>query len=96
MKGIIASIVLALAATTLTSAFDLARADAGGADRPSVSALDSMHRGDAHGSGLLDTEPRTYQAQACCKVCRQGKACGDTCISRDKQCHVGPGCACDG
>jgi hypothetical protein len=34
--------------------------------------------------------------QRCCKICRQGKACGDTCISRDKVCHVGPGCACDG
>jgi hypothetical protein len=32
----------------------------------------------------------------CCKICRAGKACGDTCISRDKICHVGPGCACDG
>lgn len=32
--------------------------------------------------------------QGCCKTCRKGKACGDTCISRDKQCHVGPGCAC--
>ena len=32
----------------------------------------------------------------CCKVCRKGKACGDTCIARDKICRVGPGCACDG
>lgn len=32
----------------------------------------------------------------CCKICRIGKACGDTCISRYKDCHVGPGCACDG
>lgn len=32
----------------------------------------------------------------CCKVCTTGKACGDTCISRDKVCRVGPGCACDG
>jgi hypothetical protein len=35
-------------------------------------------------------------AQACCKICRQGKACGDTCISRNDECHVPPGCACDG
>lgn len=33
---------------------------------------------------------------ACCKVCKKGKACGDSCISQDKQCHKGPGCACDG
>lgn len=32
----------------------------------------------------------------CCKTCRQGKACGDTCIAEDAQCTVGPGCACDG
>jgi hypothetical protein len=33
---------------------------------------------------------------ACCKVCRKGKACGDSCIARDKVCRKGPGCACDG
>ena len=33
---------------------------------------------------------------ACCKVCKAGKACGDSCISRDKECHKGKGCACDG
>ena len=32
----------------------------------------------------------------CCKVCSKGKACGDSCISRDKECHKGKGCACDG
>jgi hypothetical protein len=36
------------------------------------------------------------QSQVCCKICTVGKACGDTCISRDKDCHVGRGCACDG
>jgi hypothetical protein len=35
-------------------------------------------------------------ALTCCKVCSVGKACGNTCISRDKTCHVGQGCACDG
>jgi hypothetical protein len=33
---------------------------------------------------------------ACCKVCSVGKACGNSCISREKTCHVGQGCACDG
>ena len=36
------------------------------------------------------------QGFACCKVCRAGKACGDSCIARDKTCHKGKGCACDG
>lgn len=44
--------------------------------------------------------PAAAPAQAapsgCCKFCRTGKPCGDTCISRDKDCHVGPGCACGG
>lgn len=31
----------------------------------------------------------------CCKICRKGKACGDSCIARDKKCHEPPGCACD-
>jgi hypothetical protein len=42
------------------------------------------------------SQPSHSVAQACCKICRKGKACGDTCISRDDQCHVPPGCACDG
>jgi len=33
--------------------------------------------------------------QSCCVYCRKGKACGNSCISRYKQCHKGPGCACD-
>jgi len=35
-------------------------------------------------------------ANACCKTCSKGKACGDSCISRGKTCHKGRGCACDG
>ncbi len=34
--------------------------------------------------------------QACCKICRSGKACGDSCIARDKTCTKPPGCACNG
>jgi hypothetical protein len=34
--------------------------------------------------------------EACCKICKKGKACGDSCIARDKECHQPPGCACDG
>lgn len=31
----------------------------------------------------------------CCKTCSAGKACGDSCISKDKNCNKGPGCACN-
>jgi hypothetical protein len=30
----------------------------------------------------------------CCKYCTTGKPCGDSCISVNKTCNVGPGCAC--
>lgn len=35
-------------------------------------------------------------SQKCCKVCRKGKACGNSCIARHLTCHQPPGCACDG
>jgi hypothetical protein len=33
---------------------------------------------------------------ACCKVCKSSRACGDTCISTDNLCSQPPGCACQG
>ena len=32
----------------------------------------------------------------CCKVCTTGKACGDSCIAKNKTCNAGAGCACNG
>lgn len=46
--------------------------------------------------GLIERRQSTAVGQYCCKTCTVGKACGNTCISRDKTCHVGAGCACDG
>lgn len=37
----------------------------------------------------------TAYAQSCCKTCTTGKACGNSCIAKDKTCHKGKGCACD-
>lgn len=61
------------------------------------------HRLDGDNDGVacetLQSKPEvspTPRRRACCKICRKGKACGDTCISRNKTCHVGPGCACNG
>lgn len=31
----------------------------------------------------------------CCRICTTGKACGNSCISRYKNCTKAPGCACD-
>jgi hypothetical protein len=59
-----------------------------------------VHSYAAHSSGsvrsALVPSAQGVHSQQCCKICRKGKACGDTCISVDKECHVGPGCACDG
>ena len=38
----------------------------------------------------------TELASGCCKVCKKGKACGNSCIAKSKTCHKGRGCACDG
>ena len=35
-------------------------------------------------------------ASGCCKVCEEGKACGDACIDADDTCTAGDGCACNG
>lgn len=52
-------------------------------------------------SGGRDAAPREPDQDgpdgggACCKTCRRGKACGNSCISRNMVCRKGPGCACD-
>jgi len=33
---------------------------------------------------------------ACCKICKKGKACGNSCINKNYTCHKPPGCACNG
>jgi hypothetical protein len=51
---------------------------------------------DSNDSKLLDLHSETIlYAAACCKVCKKGKACGDSCISKDYVCHKPPGCACN-
>jgi hypothetical protein len=44
----------------------------------------------------VDQSPIPTPVQGCCKHCRKGKACGDSCIARDETCHAGSGCACNG
>ena len=54
------------------------------ADTPSIAA------------GALPMTPWLQQAQTtCCKICRTGKACGNSCINRSYNCTKPPGCACD-
>lgn len=37
-----------------------------------------------------------FAQQRCCKICKKGKACGNSCINRSYTCRQPPGCACDG
>lgn len=39
--------------------------------------------------------PDASPASSCCRMCRKGKACGNTCIARNEVCRTPPGCACD-
>jgi hypothetical protein len=43
---------------------------------------------------LLACFATACSATACCKVCRKGKPCGRTCISRHHICHKPTTCAC--
>ena len=42
------------------------------------------------GKRLTADAPKT-----CCKICRKGKACGNSCIRTTYTCRKPPGCACD-
>ena len=35
-------------------------------------------------------------SSSCCKVCKDGKACGDSCIAKTATCNQPSGCACNG
>ena len=51
---------------------------------------------EARGDLLLQSDSQAIEyAAACCKVCKKGKACGNSCISRSYTCHKAPGCACN-
>ncbi len=44
----------------------------------------------------IELSPSPLQPAQCCKICRKGKACGNSCIKRSYTCTKPPGCACDG
>ena len=55
------------------------------------------HTAQSLGLGLqLQQTGTARHSYTCCKVCSAGIACGNSCISRNDICHVGPGCACNG
>lgn len=53
-------------------------------------------RARARAAAEQQEEEEVYEAPAreCCRYCDSGKPCGDSCISVNKTCHKGRGCAC--
>jgi len=49
----------------------------------------------AAASQTLQLREACTPREECCKVCSKGKACGNSCIRADFNCHKGQGCACD-
>jgi hypothetical protein len=66
------------------------------AELEQASSNASAHGSDRAPVGRSEPAKSEPVSVPCCKVCRKGKACGDSCISRAYECHKGPGCACDG
>lgn len=53
-------------------------------------------RARARAAAEQEEEEEAYEppARECCKYCDSGKPCGDSCISMNKTCRKGRGCAC--
>ena len=47
-------------------------------------------------SGCTDDSGNYGGGVACCKYCKSGKPCGDSCISSGSTCQKSGGCACYG
>lgn len=95
MKGLLLGLLMA-SATLLDGAATTWEAE----ESLSYSALGDFERHEYQEPRvLLAAVDPTLAVQLfvkCCKVCTKGKACGNSCIRRDYQCHQPPGCACDG
>lgn len=87
-------LIAVMALTTVLAAPEVALTDPS-TQSPSPRQLPWKNTDNSILESLDFSEARPLQ-QACCKICTVGKACGDTCISKDKTCHQPPGCACNG
>lgn len=90
-------LVATIAVAALCAASDGTENTRPATESPTIFSQDIPARSPDFLPSLGLTSPADAVAQqACCKICTRGKACGNTCISVDKVCHVGPGCACNG
>ncbi len=88
IRGLVFALLLVFSGAGLASQFVL------GPDTVETgNFVNSVLHGDS-----ADARGAEWQVQpvACCKICRKGKACGDSCINRNYTCTKPRGCACNG
>ena len=68
-----------------------------GPDGPTIecSSTDQLRILTAGTAATTAPTPAPTQ-RACCRICTTGKACGNSCIARNRTCRQPPGCACNG
>lgn len=86
---------------TILMSFGFAQADSG-TDKDDVAiSIEASAKIDGQTNCVLpdgssSVDSLMADAKKCCKVCKKGKACGDSCIAKSKTCTKGSGCACNG
>jgi hypothetical protein len=97
MRAIAVSLAFALALLSLSPAAP-AQDDGKAARADILSILDELGLSpdrDTESPARLAATAGPETIGECCKTCRKGKACGDSCIDRTETCEQPPGCACD-
>tara|TARA_B100001094_G_C18176900_1_gene798424 strand:- start:2553 stop:2807 length:255 start_codon:yes stop_codon:yes gene_type:complete len=84
MKNYIYVIVLSLSVLTLNASTEL--------DKEPLCQPLYQKTNTIEGHNLGKEFSNTY----CCKICKKGKACGDSCINKNYTCRKPAGCACNG
>ena len=59
------------------------------------SSANSIDSDQDDSDGTSTTLKDAQSKPVCCRICLQGKACGDSCIASELTCQSAPGCACD-
>ena len=57
--------------------------------------INLTHSNGSNGSGCHYEDSEPEYSPSCCKICKTGKACGDSCVSQSNNCSKPKGCACD-
>ncbi|WP_417447832.1 hypothetical protein [Idiomarina abyssalis] len=94
MKYLLVSLMLLLTLSFAEASDSPSEAKSVSNIESSITTADQVDCVSPDGGATVDT--LLSEAKKCCKVCKKGKACGDSCIAKSKTCTKGPGCACNG